>query len=273
MIRIFVHGALVLGLAVLTQIGGLAYLLALMTAHLGRKVRIRRRWVYPAAFLGFYVSLSLLASVVAPTFGRTPLPCFASANGSLAMQSPLYCAMNRHYVTPELKAVLLALASQMDAQFPGTGTMALDANFPLIDGFPLLPHLSHGDGRSVDLAFYYRTAEGVYLPGGTRSPIGYWAFEAPAPESELPCAGRNEWPTLRWDMAWFGPVLNGLALDRERTCAAIEWLTTSGRDLGVAKIFVEPHLARSLGIESPVLRFQGCRAARHDDHVHVQMKP
>lgn len=32
----------------------------------------------------------------------------------------------------------------------------LDANFPFKDGFPLLPHLSHDDGRKVDIAFMYR---------------------------------------------------------------------------------------------------------------------
>lgn len=272
MIRICLHGALVLGLTALSQIGGLAYLLTVLTAHLVRRSRSRRRWVYPVTFLGFYVALSLLAAVVAPHFGRTPLPCFASDSEKLAMQSPVYCALNRHYVAPELKSLLFALASHVDSRFPGTVTAVLDANFPFIDGFPMLPHLSHGDGRNVDLAFYYRSTEGDYLPGRTRSPIGYWAFEEPPPGSRLPCSGRDDWLTLRWDMAWFKSFLNGYALDRDRTRAAIEWLTTSGRKLDVYKIFLEPHLVETLEIESSAVRFQGCRAARHDDHVHVWMK-
>jgi hypothetical protein len=36
----------------------------------------------------------------------------------------------------------------MDEKFPGTVTIALDANFPFVNGFPLLPHLSHADGKS-----------------------------------------------------------------------------------------------------------------------------
>jgi hypothetical protein len=272
MIRICVHGALFLGLTVLTQIGGLAYLLTLLTAHLVQKDRTRRRWVYPAAFLGFYAALSFLATAVAPLFGRTPLSCFPSDIEKLAMQSPVYCALNRHYVAPELEAVLFDLASHVDSAYPGTVTLALDANFPFIDGFPLLPHLSHDDGRNVDLAFYYRTTEGDYQPGRTRSPIGYWAFETPPPGSHLPCSDRDDRLTLRWDLAWFRPFLNDYALDRERTRAAIDWLTTSGRDLGVYKIFIEPHLVQTLGLEGAAVRFQGCRAARHDDHVHVWMK-
>jgi hypothetical protein len=39
----------------------------------------------------------------------------------------------------------------------------------------------------------------------------------------------------------------------------------------VAKIFVEPPLAAQLGLSDPKIRFQGCRAARHDDHIHIQL--
>ena len=39
------------------------------------------------------------------------------------------------------------------------------------------------------------------------------------------------------------------------------------------KILLEPHLAHRLGVEGrPNIRFQGCRAARHDDHIHVQIR-
>lgn len=273
MFRLCFHGALILGLTLLTQIGGLAYLLAMLAAKFARKHHVSSRWVPPAFLLGFYVSLSLLATVVAPHFGRTPLPCLASASEKLAMQSPVYCALNRHYVTPEFKSLLFALASDVDNRFPGTVTLVLDANFPFIDGFPLLPHLSHGDGRNVDLAYYYRSIEGDYLPGKTNSPIGYWAFEEPPPGSHLPCIGRNDWLTLRWDMAWFRPFRSGHALDHDRTRAAIDWLTTSGRKDGIYRIFLEPHLAKTLGIESAAVRFQGCLAARHDDHLHVHFRP
>jgi hypothetical protein len=37
-------------------------------------------------------------------------------------------------------------------------------------------------------------------------------------------------------------------------------------------VFVEPYLAARLGVTAPAIRFQGCRAARHDDHIHFQVK-
>lgn len=50
--------------------------------------------------------------------------------------------------------------------------------------------------------------------------------------------------------------------------AALQWL---GHDDRVGKVFIEPHLKVKFGAESEKVRFQGCRAARHDDHIHVQL--
>ena len=36
--------------------------------------------------------------------------------------------------------------------------------------------------------------------------------------------------------------------------------------------WLEPHLKNRLGITHSKLRFQGCQAVRHDDHIDVQMK-
>ncbi|MGF1553801.1 MAG: hypothetical protein ACFBWO_15085 [Paracoccaceae bacterium] len=177
----------------------------------------------------------------------------------LEVQSWLYCAMNRHYVSPEMKEVLTDLADAMDRKFPGTRTLVLDANFPFLDGFPLLPHLSHDDGEKADLAFYYRDEDG-YLPSATRSPIGYFAFE------EGPTSCPDVWPTLRWDFAALQPFWRELAVEPERTAHMLRVLAADRR---VGKILLEPHLKRSLSLSSPKIRFQGCRAARHDDHVHL----
>lgn len=83
--------------------------------------------------------LTLATVWIAPQFGRVPLSCANS--GPVQMQSTLYCALNRHYVVPELKTALTELATDIDAQFAGTVTLVLDANFPFFDGFQLLPHL------------------------------------------------------------------------------------------------------------------------------------
>lgn len=162
----------------------------------------------------------------------------------------------------------------MNRQFPGTLTQALDASFPFLDGFPLLPHLSHNDGNKLDLTLYYGDpSTGEYIRGKTRSPIGYWGFERPERGAELPCAGRHDIVTGRWDMGWFQIFNSVVVLDGSRTRAALEWLTAQdeGRKAGVTKVFIEPHLANSLGVKADILRFQGCRAARHDDHIHFQV--
>jgi hypothetical protein len=62
-------------------------------------------------------------------------------------------------------------------------------------------------------------------------------------------------------------------LEPHRTSAALQWLLSEGTRFKVDTIFIEPYLAARLGVQaSPALGFQGCRAARHDDHIHVQIK-
>lgn len=245
--RVLGHAALILFLTVLTQLGGIAWGLALL---------FRRRTL---AFLGFYISFSVSALFVAPLMGRVPLPCLSGE--ALTVQSPMYCALNRQYVTPELREVLADMSEHMERTFPGTVTQVLDANFPFIDGFPLLPHLSHDDGRKVDLAFYYRDEQG-YVARATRSPIGYFAFE----DGPTDCPPRVL--TLRWDMAWLQSLWSDLVLHGPHMVTALDWLAGDGR---VSKVFIEPHLQDSLGVGDAKLRFQGCRAARHDDHIHLQL--
>lgn len=234
-------------LTVLTQLGGLAWLLALAS---------RRRWL---AFLGIHAILSLAALWVAPLAGRVPLPC---TGDTLRMQSWMYCALNRQYVVPELAEVLNDVANRSAERHPGTVTLVLDANFPFLDGFPLLPHLSHDDGRKADIAFHYTDQGGVYLRGETRSPIGYFAFE----QGPTDCPERIL--SLRWDLDWLQPALRDLPPDVARMRTAMALLHSDPR---VGKLFLEPHLVRAWRVGHPKVRFQGCRAARHDDHIHIQL--
>ncbi|WP_050900947.1 hypothetical protein [Oceanicola sp. S124] len=238
---------MVLLLTLLTQVGGLAWMAS----------RLFRRSL--PTFLLIYVALSAGAAALAPTYGRAPVNCLG--DGALQMQSWTYCVLNRNFISPELAQVLEETAAEMNQRHPGTITLLLDANFPFFNGFPLLPHLSHDDGRKADLAFYYRDETG-YLPGKTRSPIGYFAFE----EGPTRCPDRR--PTLRWDMAALQPLWPDYALDRARNRAVLAILAEDRR---VGKIFVEPHVARDLSVTSEKIRFQGCRAARHDDHIHLQL--
>ena len=247
MLRFITNFTVVLLLTILTQIGGVAWLIAIF---------LRQRVI---AFILAYAVLSAAAVWIAPNFGRVALNCFD--DGPLQVQSWMYCALNRHYVTPELREVLIDTAEEMDRQYPGTKTLVLDANFPFLDGLPLLPHLSHDDGEKADLAFFYRDETG-YIPGATKSPLGYFAFE-PGPTECTP-----RWPTLRWDLSVLQPLWPDYPLDEERMAAVIKILSDDER---VGKTFIEPHLVHTLQVAHPRVRFQGCRAARHDDHLHFQL--
>jgi hypothetical protein len=228
----------------LTGPGLLAYGLALV---------FRRKVIFPLAYLAIWT----LAQFVAPALGKVPLPCFGQ---TLRMQSVFYCAAMRNFVTPDLLDVAEDAAQRVAEEFPGTVTLALDGNLPI--DLPLIPHLSHDDGEKLDLAFYYADPSGTYLPGKTRSPVGYFAFEGGA--ETCPPAGL----TLRWDLGWLQGLWPERPLEGARTRLLIMALAEDQR---VGKIFVEPPLAAHLGVSGEKIRFQGCRAARHDDHIHVQL--
>jgi hypothetical protein len=247
MVKITFHLFVFIFLTLISQLGGIAWLIAML---------FRRRLL---VFLAAYSVLSIAALWVAPIFGREPISC--SASEPLHMQSPIYCVLNRQYVVPELKATMQDLAKEMQNEFQNTTTLLLDANFPFIAGFPLLPHLSHDDGRKVDIAFYYQNEDG-YLPERTRSPIGYFAFE------DGPTSCSEKLLTLRWDLVWLQRFWPNLTPEPKRMTAALKWL--SGEDR-IGKIFIEPHLVEKFAVHSSKIKFQGCRAARHDDHIHVQL--
>ncbi|MDP2604663.1 MAG: hypothetical protein Q8S00_19065, partial [Deltaproteobacteria bacterium] len=173
----------------------------------------------------------------------------------------------RNYVRPPVRQLLERVAISVSQQSPGTTVQYLDANFPFLNRFPLLPHLSHHDGRKVDLAFLYQATQTHQPLSSPPSPIGYWAYEQPTAHHPQPCRSVRSW--LRWDFDWLQPVFAFAEIDRERTALVAQTLLN---DAAVQKIFIEPHLKERLQLESSKVRFQGCRAARHDDHLHVQIQ-
>lgn len=259
--------------ALLTQVGGIAFVICWIVARwaLGRFDGVKR--IAANLFL-FSIVYALLHVFVVPSvaahYGRVPLPCFAGQDRPFKAASPLFCVLDRNYVDPRLVALLTTLAREMERRFPGTVTVYLDANFPFVNGFPLLPHLSHSDGRKLDIAYYYATPDGTYLAGRMRSPIGYWGFEQPDNTDTSPCVKESRL-SLRWNMSMLQPLYPDVKLERDRTRAALDWLLHDGQAFGVQRLFIEPYLAKRLGVSSPILGFQGCRAARHDDHIHIQI--
>ena len=260
----------------ITQTGGVIFLLTLIGVRILRRSGLRKPVAILAGVAFFLVAIPLFNLHVVPPLaalgGRAPLPCEATAERPYAALSPLYCLLGRNYVRPEARAMLEAMASDLARQYPGLVIAYLDTGFPFFDGFPLPPHLSHHDGRRVDLAYFYKDGSGNPVKLVTPSPVGYWGFEAPPAGDASPCADRVRWLTFRWDMGWFqGFVRHDLVLDEERTAAMLRWLSEQGPSHGVDKILLEPHVAKRLQAASPLIRFQGCRAARHDDHLHVEV--
>jgi hypothetical protein len=256
----------VAALTILTQVGGVALL---VTAWLARL----RRWPAWLAVLGFVAVYSVTSFVVTPPLakmgGRERLPCVASAIGPYGAVNPLLCVLNRNYASPRANALVSALAAHMAQRYPGTVIRYLDAGFPFLDGFPLMPHLSHRDGLKVDLAYYYRGDDQRPVLDGAASPIGYWAYEAPRAGEVQPCAGFHGL-NLRWDFSALQSRVTRRA-DPERMTAMLAWLTTEGKSYGLRKILIEPHLKQRWAPGADMVRFQGCRAARHDDHLHLEL--
>lgn len=213
-------------------------------------------------FVALYFTTALLiVPPVARAFGRVPLPCFGDT--TLHPRSILYCAANRHYVVPSLRTELIEVADEMATMHPGTRITFLDAGFP-IPGLPLLPHLSHNDGRKVDLALLLADSETGEAIDGGGSPIGYFGYIAPTGPPACP----PKLFDLRWDLDLLQPLFGPPRLDIERTRSLVETLTARP---AISRLFIEPHLRDRLGVTSPKIRFQGCHAARHDDHIHVQL--
>ena len=260
-------------LTLATQIGGLVLCLVVAAAtrvrrRLARSGALVRFAAAPAIFIAAYGAASLALMPVAGMAGRVPLPCLFAGDSAYKALTVWTCLLNRHYTTPAARNALESAARRLSTELPGRRVAYLDAGFPLFDWFPMLPHLSHRDGRKVDVALLFvDPVTGRPAPGRTPSPIGYWGYVQPPRGAVLPCAGRPS--ALRWDLDWLQPLLPALRLDEAGTAAFLKDLSASP---SVARILVEPHIASRLGIEHPRLRFQGCAAARHDDHIHIAFR-
>lgn len=138
-------------LTVVTQVGGLVFLISLLTFGLIDN-RLNERWTRVIAKLVSFATLYLIfvfvvVPLTAKSFGRVQLPVFE--NRHLKPANIWTCLLNRNYVRPQLREITYKVAENMNIKYPGTTINYLDANFPFIDKFPLLPHLSHNDGKKT----------------------------------------------------------------------------------------------------------------------------
>jgi hypothetical protein len=261
-------------LTAFTQIGGIIYLVSFATHRYIRR-GTPNKWLQQALKFGSFLLLYLLATflivpLIAPLFGRVPLPL--SETDHLKPVNRLTCLLNRNYVRPELKDAAFSVAEQLNKQYPGTIINYLDACFPFINKFPLLPHLSHNDGKKLDLAFYYIDSRTGKASNKVPSAIGYGISEMPRPgeinTADL-CRQKGYW---RYSMLTkIVPQGNKIhfTFDSARTKTLVNLFAAQP---AIGKIFIEPHLKIRLNLTTPKIRFHGCGAVRHDDHLHVQLK-
>jgi hypothetical protein len=258
-------------LTIFTQIGGVVLLLAWLVSKF-LKSRLSNRFLsfifLPLAFIILY-TLSTVAVVpwLAERTGRVALPW----SGELRPLNRWTCILNRHYVRPDLKNLVEEATTKMLKKYPGRAVHYLDANFPFFDGFPLLPHLSHSDGRKLDLAFFYTDVLGNRVDG-VPSSIGYGVFEGPQEgEENFPekCSDKGFWQYGVLDKIVSQESRSLYVFDEKREKAFIQILV---KDRRLEKLFIEPHLKSRMKLESSKIRYHGCQAVRHDDHVHIQIK-
>ena len=254
LVKPFGHFILVILLTVLTQIGGVLWLLGIgLKSQLGWKKR------YSFVLLYFAFNL-LLVPPIASFFGRERLPVFSQEIRPINWFYPLAF---RNYVTPKLKASLIETSKRHEQQI-----VYLDANFPFFEGFPLLPHLSHNDGKKVDIAFQYRNVDGTKTDKKP-SLFGYGIYTNEDNPTSKSCIGSGFW---QYDVTkYIGiPTNRNIELDTKATRNLIrDILSTHVKE----KVFIEPYLKRQLQLQNyNQIRFHGCQAVRHDDHIHLEIK-
>lgn len=261
-------------LTVLTQVGGLVYLFSILTHRWTDKWtsnQLLKTTYRLTSFLALYcLATFLIVPIMAKPLGRVPLPLTSTHH--LQPLNILTCLLNRHYVKPALKQTAFEVANQMNEKFPGTITNYLDANFPFMDHFPLIPHLSHHDGKKLDLSFCYRDARTGEATNDGPSFIGYGICEEPRPNEKNTadfCADKGHWQYSFLTQVIPQDKKQDFTFDSDKTKELVNLFAAQPT---IGKIFIEPHLKIRLNLTSEKIRFHGCQAVRHDDHIHIQLK-
>ena len=265
MIKAIIHIIIVSLLTLVSQVGGVIWIVTFISFKLYRK---QKPFFFRfSTFLLFYLICCItIVPLLAGLFGRVPLAVFEK-NG-LAPHTLLMPLTNRHYVKPRLKKQLLNITSEFTKKHGQSKVQYLDANFPFIDGFPLLPHRSHDDGRKIDLSFFYTKAGNSVDNKPSRT--GYGVFESPRSgefDQNSECKRSNKF----YDYPKYLTLgsSDDLQFDPQRTKSLLQLILKDGQ---TEKIFIEEHLKRRMRLSNDKLRFQGCGSVRHDDHIHYQIR-
>ena len=136
----------------------------------------------------------------------------------------------------------------------------------------MLPHLSHSDGKKLDITYYYKDNSSNKEIHGSPSWLGYGFCEEPTRHeinTTTECKSQGYW---QYDLLrhFVSKSLKGkYNVDGQKTAQLIKAFANEST---ISMIFIEPHLKQRWGLSNiEKIRFQGCQAVRHDDHIHVQI--
>ncbi len=249
-------------LTIVTQIGGIVYLLSLFVSKKWKsKFKFKKIVVFSTLYLLFTF---LIVPLFAPLLGREKV------KHSKKIQPTNYSTvlLNRNYVSPKLNK-LLQVTEEYLKETP-IQIHYLDANFPFFNGFPLLPHKSHNDGKKLDISFIYETL-GHTISNQQKSVSGYGVFEYPKPfefNQTKVCLEKGYFQYDYSKYLTFGTINTKLVFSEKGTKKLI---TSILKNKNLGKLFIEPHLKKRLQLTDNRIRFHGCGAVRHDDHIHIQL--
>jgi len=261
---IIIHLGIIVFLTVLTQIGGILYLLSELIFW---KLKKRAMAIRVLGFCTTYIIFTLMIiPYLAPLFGREPI----KNTQRIKPTNYLTVILNRNYVVPELNVLLAKISNAMESDGSSLEIRYLDGNLPFIKKFPLLPHLSHNDGGKLDLSLVYENTQGT-LSNKKKSITGYGVFENPAANEKNTtqlCKKRGYYQYDYPKYLSLGTINDELRFSTKGTKYLLKKIL---EQKSVSKIFLEPHLVKRLKLSDRRLRFQGCGAVRHDDHIHIQI--
>jgi len=252
-------------LTILTQVGGVVYLFSILLTF--KKVT-RKHLQQFLTFSGLYLTVTLAAVPnLAPIFGREKI----KETSSLQARSLFFVLANRNYVVPELNESLSKIATDFENENTGIKMLYLDASFPFFNHFPLLPHLSHHDGKKIDVSLVYENSKGK-LSNRKPSVSGYGVFEEPTlkeyNQTDV-CKGKGYWQYDYPKYITLGTINKDLKFSKKGTRQLVNLILKQNN---IGKLFIEPHLKSRLQLNNSKIRFHGCQAVRHDDHIHFQLK-
>jgi len=124
------------------------------------------------------------------------------------------------------------------------------------------------------ISFYWKAAKTGIPIRKNPSPTGYGLWAEPQPgefDYAQHCIEKGNWH-IGYDEVFgnWGYDKADYTFDGARTREMLRLLVEHP---SIEKILIQPDLKKRLNLEQYAkVRAQGCQAARHDDHVHVQLK-